>query len=61
MDAHKLAKLLLAEPNGTDVQIVDQYDQAYSHGFTYCSRVTGVTQLPVKLVMLIPVEQMRDV
>jgi hypothetical protein len=48
----ELINLLQDEHHNTEVELVDQYDQSVSYGFSYNSRVAGVSQIPIRLVLL---------
>lgn len=54
MDRDTLINLLMQEPPGTDILLVDPDDQAMAYDFTYVSRVQGTTEVPVKLALLTP-------
>lgn len=52
MKVRDLINLLAAEDPGAEVRIVDSRKQEVNHDFSYNSRAAGVSELPVKLVML---------
>jgi hypothetical protein len=61
MKVRDLINLLGDENPNSEVRIVNSKRQEIDHDFHYVSRVAGVTEVPVKLVLLMAMfEQPKD-
>lgn len=54
MKVKNLLALLDDEYRDAEVRLVDPSNQAFSFDFVYCSRLEGASQLPEKVIMLMP-------